>query len=400
MVETSDKWRRIMIGFDVNHYCYGCTACKHKCPTQAISMEYNEEGFLVPKIDKKKCVNCSLCEKVCPYLNRKSVEMQEDYECFAMYTTDEQKRMLSTSGGIFYILAEKFIEQKGYVCGCIWDEHMEATHIVTNKISDIQKMRGSKYVQSDLKDCFIKVEELLKENNKILFSGTPCQIAGVKNYIGENDNLYTCGLICEGVPSPMVLKRNVEELEKKYKKKVVNYNFREKCSDGWKNPYTACDFEDGSLLRRIPDLEDYYTIGFYQCLFLRNSCYQCQYKIDSKVADIIIGDFWGCAEKVIQESKNMGVSAVIVSSKKGKEMLDTIYENSIIYETDLEKIAKENFPLCQSVEKNENRDQFFRDLKRTTFSKAVFKNIKNNKIKFIIKQVLNKLHLLNLVWRR
>lgn len=389
-----------MINFEVNQFCYGCTACQHKCPTKAITMVENKEGFLVPEIDQKRCINCGMCEKVCPVLSKRNMKCQNNREYYVMYGVDAEKRKLSTSGGFFFSVAEKFIEENGYVCGCIWNDDMKAIHIVSNKINDIKKMRGSKYVQSDLGDTFFKIKELLEKGNKVLFSGTPCQIAGIKNFIEDTTNLYTCGLICEGVPSPLVFRKNIEEIEKKYKKKIINYNFRDKGNNKWNNPHTECLFEDGTYLKRISDLEDYYTLGFYQFLFLRNSCYQCQYKIDANIADVIIGDYWGCKEEILEESQNMGVSAVIVLSNKGKEMVSMVQESNVIYESDFESISKGNKPLYQSVKRNNKRDAFFQIFNTIPFSEAVFKNIENNKIKFKIKQVLNKIHLYELIWGR
>lgn len=194
-----------VINFDFENNCYGCRNCENICPKKAIKMINNEEGFIIPKIDYEKCIDCGLCTQKCPYLhNNQETLMKRKW--YGGYLKDEKERMQSTSGGMFTALANWFLDNDGYVCGCVWNEELEATHIITNKIKDIQRMRGSKYVQSNLNSCVLEIKKLLA-HHKVLFTGTPCQVAAIKKYNENNENLYTMALICEGVSSPKVWKK-------------------------------------------------------------------------------------------------------------------------------------------------------------------------------------------------
>lgn len=190
-----------MIKFDFNKNCCGCTACKNSCPTAAIQMTENSEGFLLPVVDKTKCVDCGKCDTVCPFLNSENGEKVQllKSKTYLYYLKDEKIRMNSASGGAFYGIAEQFVENGGYVCGCVWDNDLEACHIVSDKIDDVLRMQSSKYTQSNMKNCYSEIKELLKAEKKVFFTGTACQVAGLKGYLGkEYDNLLCAAIICHG----------------------------------------------------------------------------------------------------------------------------------------------------------------------------------------------------------
>lgn len=176
-----------MIKFDFNKNCCGCTACKNSCPTGAIQMTENSEGFLLPVVDKTKCVDCGKCDTVCPFLNSENGEKVQllKSKTYLYYLKDEKIRMNSASGGAFYGIAEQFVENGGYVCGCVWDNDLEACHIVSDKIDDVLRMQSSKYTQSNMKNCYSEIKELLKAEKKVFFTGTACQVSRFKGLFGK-----------------------------------------------------------------------------------------------------------------------------------------------------------------------------------------------------------------------
>ena len=289
-----------MIDFDFEKNCYGCRNCENICPTKAIKMKENNEGFLIPFIEKEKCINCGLCNIKCPFLNIKkdntNMQLRTWYSC---YMKDEKKRQESSSGGIFPLLADWVLQSNGYVCGCIWNNEIEAVHVVTNKIEDINKMKGSKYVQSNLKSVVEEINLLLKNEKKVLFTGTPCQVAAIKNYFSNQKNLYTMAVICEGVSSPKVWKKYKCYEEKINNSKIKDVKFR--CKDiGWEPPIMKIFFENGKVKSQLTYSANIFGQGFLQGLFYRNSCNNCQYKLENYNADIIVGDLWGASKELLK----------------------------------------------------------------------------------------------------
>lgn len=384
-----------MLEFDKRHKCFVCTACKSICPQQAIEMIENEEGFLEPKIIEEKCIKCGLCERKCPAINYNQKEKINPLKVISAYKKNSKDYKNYTSGGVFIELAKKIIEENGYVCGCIWNDNMEAEHILTNNISEIEKMQTSKYVQSNLKDCIKRIKELTKDEIKVLFTGTACQIAAVKSVLEDNDLIYTCEIVCHGVPSPKVWRKYVGYMEKKTKSKIKNVNFRFKGKYGWITPFSKYYFENGKEKRFLTYNEDVYLQGFSKSLFYRKSCYNCIYKGKKSLSDVIIGDFWGCPSKLLENNHNKGISIVLINNEKGKRLFDKISEHYIINEEVLEDVIKENSPIIKPVEENDNRQKFFEDLIDISDEKMV-ENIKKltfNKNTYI-KQWMYKLGIL------
>lgn len=377
-----------MIDFDFNKNCYGCRNCENICPKGAIKMVENIEGFLLPIIDKDKCIDCGLCDKKCPYINFSKHSEIKNNIWYSCYLKNKEERIKSTSGGIFPALAKYFIENKGLVCGCVWDNEMKPIHILTNKIDEIEKMRGSKYLQSDLKEVIKEIKQQI-DKKIILFTGTPCQIAAVKLYIGEHKNLFTCGLICEGVPSYKVWKKYVNILEKKQHSKMVNASFRNK-EIGWDSPVAKYEFENGKIKKSLSFNYDIYVRGFLKGLYYRNSCSNCQYKGDGHNSDILIGDLWGASKELLKETEHKGISVIILNSEKGKELFNKVEDNLKYEGIEKEKVIQYNKLLMQSIEKNPNRDKFFGKLDTINIIDNIESNINDNKYKKIIKEVLYK----------
>lgn len=384
-----------IIEFDFNKNCYGCKNCENICPTGAIKIVENNEGFMMPEIDKKKCISCGACDKKCPYINFKmKSDIKKDiwYSC---YLKNTESRTKSTSGGIFPALVQYFLKNKGMICGCIWDEDMKPIHILTDDIKDIEKMRGSKYVQSDLKKVAIEIKNNIADR-KILFTGTPCQVAAIKLMIGENENLFTCGLICEGVPSYKVWRKYADSLEKKYNSKMMKASFRDK-EIGWDTPVAKYEFENKKIRKTLSFTYDRYVLGFLQGLYYRNSCNNCQYKGDGHNSDIIIGDLWGAKRELQKNAQYKGVSAVILNSDKAVKIFKEIQDTVFFEEIAPEKVIEKNRLLMEPILKNARRDKFFENIDKIDIVKNIEKNINKKQYENNIKEFLYKIKLFKLM---
>lgn len=388
-----------MINFDFDKLCYGCSACGAVCPVGAIKMVTNNEGFKVPVVDTEKCVNCGLCEKKCPYLNEKKENKVEEKDIIkAAYRKDKKEYKSYTSSGIFNAIASDFISNGGYVCGCIWNENMEANHIVTNKIEDLKEICYSKYVQSNIKDVYKEIKDLLKNRNKVLVCGTPCQIFAIKKVMeGLEENLYTIAIVCHGTPSPEVWKKYKEKLEREQNSKMINANFRYKGRYGWISPFTKYDFENGKSVKKLSFTDDEYVIAFGRDALHRNSCYRCKFKGSNSNADIVTGDFWGCPNKILKKSENKGVSALIVHSKKGKNMLESVKDLFEFENINIKMMSRENNPVLNPVKYNPERELFYKEFRENQCIQKL-DNIKKSK-KNRIKSVLYRIYIFEILKR-
>lgn len=389
-----------MIDFDFDKNCYGCRNCENICPTKAIKMEENSEGFLMPVIDKEKCINCGLCNKKCPFLNiQENDEKIKLNKWYACYMKDEEKREGSSSGGIFPILAEWILKNNGYVCGCVWNKELEAIHIVTNKQEDIDKMKGSKYVQSNLKEVVIEIKDLLKKGKKVLFTGTPCQVSAIKNYLPNEQNLYTMAVVCEGVASPKVWRKYKEHTEKVNNSKLKNVRFRSK-DIGWEPPVMKQFFENGKIKSQLTYSTNIYGKGYLQGLYYRKSCNNCQYKLKNYNADIIVGDLWGASKELLRQTKNKGISAVLINTKKGEEIFDKVQSKMTFKLVDAGKVIERNEMIVKPIKCHINRDRFFDNLDKVEIDKKINQNLrlkKSKQLKNLIKEIAYKTKTYNLI---
>ena len=341
--------------------CTGCAACYNVCPTKSIDMRYDKEGFLYPEFDLKKCVECGKCKEVCPVIKpQNNIKQNRTYAC---YRKDFEKRMQSSSGGIFAILAEKIISEKGLVCGASYSNHMEVVHSFADNIENLQQLKGSKYVQSDIGNSYKRIKVELKSGRKVLFSGTPCQVAGLKNFLGTDyENLICIDLICHGVPSPKVFESYIKE---NYgDKELVNINFRNK-KNGMKNTYLEYCFHDGSSLFEKYD-ESPYIKGFIQNLYLRPSCYECGFKKDNLYSDITLGDFWGLEHEYPEFGDVYGISAAVIHTSRGVEYFNKISDECVFLEVNEEIVGKHNQSFLSSSHLNKKRKQFYNSYGKTT----------------------------------
>ncbi|MEQ8155643.1 MAG: Coenzyme F420 hydrogenase/dehydrogenase, beta subunit C-terminal domain [Clostridiaceae bacterium] len=387
------------INFNFSQNCCGCHACVSICPNNAITMEIDNEGFSMPVIDKSLCTECNLCNIVCPHENiSKENKFNDDDVCFCAYPKNIDEYKTYTSAGVFSVLAQSVLEDGGKVCGCVWDNNMVARHVLTNDVNLVKKMSKSKYVQSDTSGIYGEVKKNLQLGTKVLFSGTPCQVAGLKCFLQKQyDNLITCAIVCHGTPSPAIWNAYKEWLENKHNSKMIDANFRYKDKYGWISPYSKYDFENNKSLKLLSFTDDMYVIAFAADFFHRNSCYNCHYKCTNSDADLIIGDFWGCSQKLLEYSKNRGISAIIIHSKLGQEAWNGISNKFNTEKLTFEQIYRENLPMIRPVRYKKSRELVFQKFRNNDPIEKILMLANNRNIK--IKKVLYKLHVFEFLKR-
>lgn len=371
MIEIKDKCQ-----------CSGCSACEQRCPRQCISLKEDQEGFMYPFVDIENCIDCGLCEKVCPIINQG--EPRFPLKVFAAKNKNEEIRLKSSSGGIFTLLAESIIQEGGVVFGARFDESWNVIHDYTETIEGLAAFRGSKYVQSRIGRSFRQVESFLKAGRKVLFSGTPCQVSGLKHYLlNDYDNLLTIDFVCHGVPSPKIWKLYLQEevlresvsSARKIKSKAVlsEINFRDK-STGWKEYSFTLRFSLERDANNIFVLTQSFTQNPYMNAFLSNitlrqSCYHCKMKNGASSADFTMGDYWGIDSLDGDLDDNKGYSIVMEWDKN--RTLENIDMDCISRIGRFSEILAFNRSFMDSSHYNPNRSLFFYYLnKYGSFNKA------------------------------
>ena len=349
--------------------CTGCSACYSACPMSAILMVENDEGFLYPKVDDEKCVECGLCEKVCPAISPLRVQ-ESECKAFAVINNDEAIRMESSSGGVFTAIAEKIVMTGGEVFGAKFsDDFKSVIHSWTDNIDGLKDFRGSKYLQSNVNESFKECERFLKVGEKVLFSGTPCQIQGLKKYLRKDyENLLTVDYICHGVPSPLLWKLYVEYREKLAASRVVKTSSRRK-NCGWKRYSLWFAFANHSEYLKTLDKDPYLQM-FLKDTCLRQSCYDCPSKGLQRVSDVTIADFWGIQQEYPELDDDKGTSFVIVHNPKVMPLFSDVCK---VKEIELNDGLKHNFAMVKSWAKPKARDTFFNDLQTLSFDKMIKK---------------------------
>lgn len=320
--------------------CCGCRACEAVCPTGAITMQKNSEGFLYPRIDTDKCIECGLCNKTCPVEN--APEKEGVKQVYALRHNDKDILLKSSSGGAFRLLADKCIENGGVVVGCVFDENNNAVMKLADKKSDLFDMMGSKYVSSDMGDIFLKVKELLDKGITVLFTGAPCQCASILKYLRKPySNLITADFLCHGMPSSEMLKAYSDSLGG-----VSDIRFRDKSGRGWGISFSYTDkkgkrrFNAGAV--------DPYVIGFTNGWFNRYICYGCPFRGENRFTDFTFFDYWGVSRFHNVSDTRQGVSAICINSEKGAAYFEDVKDLATLVESSVQNAGAENLTLLHT----------------------------------------------------
>ena len=354
----------------VKDRCIGCSVCKSKCPKNCIDLKPNSEGFLYPQIDYNKCFKCGLCDKVCPVLRRKDNGSNYEIKTYAVKHKDESIRVNSSSGGAFSLFAKYVLEKQGVVFGAAFSEDFKVKHDFIENIDDLNKFQGSKYVQSDIGDNYVKAEKFIKAGRLVLFSGTPCQIAGLKTYLGKDyDNLITVDFACHGVPSPLVWEKYLNFLQKKYGAEIVDAKFRNK-TYGWDDFALSISFSTGERLCESHKTNDMMQV-FLKNYCLRNACYNCQFKGVKRDSDITLCDFWGVQEVYPELYDKSGVSLIMLNGLRGEELFYKVKNLAYVQKVDTDKGIKYNSAVVKSVMRPVERDIFIKQIKLKPFGDAI-----------------------------
>lgn len=338
--------------------CTGCGACQQICPVQAVKLIPDKEGFLYPSVDIEKCIKCNLCEKCCP-IDNLVLKSEEKGRPIVLAAQNREDKILlkSTSGGAFAVLAKYVLSKNGIVFGACMNEKLECFHTAITDISQLKELQGSKYVQSATGETFLQTKQALENGRIVLYSGTPCQIAGLRNYLQKSyTNLITVDLICHGVPSLELFQTYIEWKSRKKRKNVVSYNFRDKEKSGWDLQYS---FVAGSKKYFGYASTDPYYWLFLRGASYRESCYQCAYANDQRVGDITIADFWGVEKFFDSFDLKRGVSLILLNTEKGKGMLEYIKENMYTEDATIDMAKERNKNLSAPTSRPEIRSQVY-----------------------------------------
>lgn len=386
--------------------CSGCCACMNACPHHCISMDPDDEGFLYPHVDRSKCIECGLCMQICPFMKETNEGLfsRNLPDAYALYHRDAEIRKQSTSGGAFTALCESFFASGRYaIFGAAYDENFCVRHSYVNDISDLGKFRKSKYVQSDIGDSYKQVKCMLNEGYQVLFSGTPCQIAGLRSFLRRPyDNLLTVDIICHGVPSLRMLGKYRTFMEARYKDNISKIDFRNKENAGWENSKISVFFYNRKPYERSAETtDDPYMNAFLSGLSLRPSCRPCIFAKGSRVSDITIGDLWGIEVVKPDWDDNKGVSLALVNTPKGNEVIANLGSAALLEPVDFTKAVAFNRHLSAPAQVNPRRGQFMMDLRMLPFEKVILRHLKprplinrlasrylNKKTKKMIKRLL------------
>ena len=373
--------------------CCGCKACEHIGAHQAISFHFDNEGFWYPSINETNCVQCGLCENVCP-MEKTDAMLHPQGKAYAFQLLDKEKLLNSSSGGVFYAIASTILRENGVVYGAAFEGKV-VKHKRVESLSDIIDLMGSKYVQSDTVDTYNQVKKDLNVGKKVFYTGTPCQIAGLKLYLRKDyENLLTADLVCHGTPSPKILEDTISHIEDNLKAKFKSYSFRDKRVGGWSCASSSSSYKKGAkqiYLKYSKEMEAYFN-AFISGHMMRMSCYHCPFARLERTGDITIADYWG-VKKLHPEFPNIGkgMSLFVSNTEKGEHMIQKLLFKNYVREIDLLQAAQKNRNMQMStpyvVERESIYKLFFNDYKG--FLKKYYKGnyfkakIKANVIYFI-----------------
>lgn len=365
--------------------CTGCSACMNSCSHGAISMVTGVNGHLFPRIDTEKCVSCNLCVKSCP--NNTLPDFHAPILSYIATAVDGKEALTSTSAGIASVFSRYIVENGGAVYGCCGDNCLMVQHIRISTVDKIEKLKGSKYVQSNIGESFSRIKEDLKNGMLVLFVGTPCQVAGLRHFLKKDyDNLYTIDLICHGVPSQQILNDALKAYLPNTNLEGVKLKFRKK--EKGKSLYGLfVEDKQGKSLYRSVYPENEYITGFLCGMFYRESCYQCHYARPERVSDITIGDYWDREKRVNLDNAERGLSMVIVNTQAGRKLLSDCHSYLNVSSADYSEFIKRNGQLDHPLKRFDLYEDFVRDYTEYGFLWAAKKNLKKEK-KYIRRSLL------------
>ncbi|MBQ7266096.1 MAG: Coenzyme F420 hydrogenase/dehydrogenase, beta subunit C-terminal domain [Firmicutes bacterium] len=342
--------KNIPILYEIKADCCGCGACLNICPCNAIAMEEDDYGFLYPTINKKLCIGCGACKRVCAYQNSQTHNVP--LLTYAAVNKNIDEIMYCASGGIFTVVAKMMLKKGGVVFGASFTQDWNVKHIKADSIQDLKALQGSKYLQSDTNTTYSQVKQELLLGRSVLYSGTPCQIAGLYGYLGEKyDRLYTTDVICHGVPNNRMFCDYLKQIENSFGGKIKKFTFRDKAL-GWGINGSIVIKTDTKLINKVLwESESPYLYYFTKGQIFRENCYKCKYACPHRPADLTLGDYWGI-EKAHPEyiekngwDEKKGISAVIVNTEKGRQMVSEIEKYAELKPSHFEKVAAGNTQL-------------------------------------------------------
>ena len=348
--------------------CSGCGACVNACSKNAIIMHKDEKGFLYPIINESVCVDCGRCKAICPQNNTPAV--YPEGKIYAALATDDSIRARSSSGGIFYLIAEQILNEGGVVCGAAFVGSSEVHHIIVSKKEDLQLLQGSKYVQSGIGSIYSEIRNLLDNNITVLFSGTPCQVDALKKLLGKKySNLLTIDILCHGVPSPAAFVRYVEYVERKNNNTIDKIFFRAK-DPGWEHFGIKISFSNGLSI-----IENSFLNFFLQNFLLRPACHNCMYSMSTRCGDITLGDYWKYKETAPDyiENDDLGISFVSVNSSVGEIYFNKIKKKVVRTEKSIEDAVNGNPILHNPSVPNEKYEEFWHDFPVLSWEELMLK---------------------------
>jgi len=384
--------------------CCGCGACKSVCPKSAISMETDEYGFIHPKIDRNLCIECYLCINTCAFKNVE-ISNKRPMQSYIGINKNTNDLLVSASGGAFSAIAKYVLDKNGAVIGCAWNNELIPEHIIIDNYENLCKLQSSKYVQSNTESIFIETKKLLSNDKIVFFTGTPCQVAELKEFLGKDyEQLLTADLICHGVPSIEFFNKYKEWYERKNKCKVVDINFRDKKKYGWSLMGTITIKKDDKIkYKELLFSEDPYYYLFMYGYSYRDSCYSCKYACSDRKGDLTFGDFWGVQKYYPELDRRKGISAILVNTCKGEKIIGQIKDYINFISTKYENIEENNNQLKQPTEKPKDREvwleywkiggfdlvarEFYRQKRKQILASKIRRNTPKT-VKRIIKRLL------------
>lgn len=360
-----------MIDKILEKQCTGCKLCADLCPTGAITYRTDEYGFDYPIVDYSKCISCKKCVVKCPGLSEYTNENYKAPEVYAAWLKDVNMRLYSTSGGVYYALARKVLEECGVVIACKFtSDWKHAEHVVVESLDELLPTVRSKYFQSETAGIYRKVKNIIDSGKKVLFCGTPCQSVAMQQYLGGySENLITMDFICRGNNSQKAYQAFIEELEERYKAPVKSVQFKNK-RNGWTSLGVLIEFENGDEYYDTRE-NSYWTLGYIRNnLYMRPVCHECKFRTIPRKSDFTVGDFWGITNAGSEDTFN-GISVLFVNSIRAKEMLEGLQDTLYYEKHSLEEAIKGNPCILTSPKEGVMREKFFSLLDNNKFTNAV-----------------------------